>query len=483
MSFVNGMDMMASVKSTENGALAYNSTGGGALLDFFAVVGGMRKRDEADIVQMYHAARKEDKELADKIVLYSRDVRGVGLGERRIGKILLKALAYIDHAKVERNFQTFVENGRFDDLYVLEGTPAETAMWQFMKDTLLKDAAAMKAGKPITLAAKWMKSINTSSPESKRLARKFCTIAGLSERTYRKTLAALRKYSNVVEVKMSSNQWETINFEAVPSLAMKRYSTAFGKHCPNAFTQYKCDLTTGEAKVNATTLYPYDITHQFMYGICRDEEIAQAQWDALPNFFKEGRNVVCCADVSGSMSWGGGMAMAASVGLAMYCARYNTGAYQGYYMTFTDIPRFHKLDESKGIKKNIREVMNHVGYSTNLDGCLAEIFRVATMENDAPEALLIVSDEEIDLFMNRCPHWEDIVQKWVRKYREVGLKCPKIIFWNVNARQNTYLARHDNPYVRFVSGCSAGTFANLSELIDNSPYEAMVKILNQYEFV
>lgn len=482
MSFVNGMDMMASVKSTENNALAYDTSGGGALLDFFAVVGGMRKRDEADIVQMYHAARKEDKELADKIVLYSRDVRGVGLGERRIGKILLKALAYIDHAKVERNFQTFVENGRFDDLYVLEGTPAETAMWQFMKDTLLKDAAAMKAGKPITLAAKWMKSINTSSAESKRLARKFCTIAGLSERTYRKTLAALRKYSNVVEVKMSSNQWETINFEAVPSLAMKRYSAAFGKHCPNAFTQYKHELTTGEAKINAQTLYPYDITYQFMYGGNADKDILEAQWKALPNYFKEGRNVVCCADVSGSMSWGNGMPMAASVGLAMYCARYNTGAYQGYYMTFTDIPRFHRLDESKGIKKNIQDIMSHTGYSTNLDGCLAEIFRVATMENDAPEALLIVSDNEIDRFISENPY-EDIVQKWVKKYREVELECPKIIFWNCESRQNTYLARHNNPYVGFVSGVSAGTFANLSQLIDLTPYEAMRAILDQYEFV
>lgn len=480
MSFVNGMDMMTSVKSTENGAIAYNTSGGGALLDFFAVVGGMRKRDEADIVQMYHAARKEDKELADKIVLYARDVRGAGLGERRIGKILLKALAYIDHAKVERNFQTFVMNGRFDDLYALEGTPAETAMWQFMKDTLLKDVAAMKAGKPISLAAKWMKSINTSSAESKRLARKFCTVAGISERTYRKILAALRKYSNVVEVKMSANEWEAINFEAVPSIAMKRYSTAFGKHCPNAFAQYKRELTAGEAKVNAQTLYPYDITYQFMYGGNADRDILEAQWKALPNYFKEGRNVVCCADVSGSMI---GMPMAASVGLAMYCARYNTGAYNGYYLTFTDVPRFFKLDESASIESNIRKVMQNVGYNTNLDGALKEIFRVATTENDAPEALLIVSDNEIDWFMSRNPRWEDIVQKWVRKYREVGLECPKIIFWNVEARQNTYLSKATNPYVGFVSGFSAGTFANLSELIDNSPYDAMVKILSQYEFV
>ena len=138
MSFVNGFDAMTNMKTTENNAMSYSKLDSD-ILSFFAVVGGMRKRDETDIVKMYHAARKEDKELADKIVLYARDVRGVGLGERRIGRILLKALAYIDHAKVERNFQTFVMNGRFDDLYVLEGTPAETAMWKFLGKRFFED--------------------------------------------------------------------------------------------------------------------------------------------------------------------------------------------------------------------------------------------------------------------------------------------------------------------------------------------------------
>ena len=481
MSFVDRFNAMTNMKTTENGAMAYSKLDSD-VLSFFAVVGGMRKRDETDILEMYHAARKEDKELADKIILYVSNIREGGLGERRIGRILLKALAFLDHHKVERNFQTFVNNSRFDCLYALEGTPAETAMWQFMKDTLLKDAKAMKEGRPISLAEKWMKSINTSSAESKRLARKFCTIAGLSEKTYRKTLAALRKYINVVEVKMSANQWETINFEAVPSLAMKRYSTAFGKHCPNAFTGYKNAVANGEAKINAKTLYPYDITYQFIYGgeSKADKEILEAQWKALPNYFKEGRNVICCADVSESMI---GMPMAASVGLAMYCAKYNTGAYNGYFLTFTSEPRFFKLDESASIESNIRKVMQNVGYNTNLDGALEEIFRVATMENDAPEALLIVSDNEIDYFISHNPSWEDIVQKWVKMYHEVGLECPKIIFWNCVSRQNTYLARHNNPYVGFVSGVSAGTFANLSQLIDLTPYESMKAILDQYEFI
>lgn len=478
MSFVDNFKAMTDVKMTENGGFSYKSTGG-AVLDFFAVVGGMRKREEQDIVNMYLAARVEDKELADKIVLYSRDIRNGGLGERRVGRILMRELAKIDPTKVERNLQTFVDNGRFDDLYDLVGTPVESAMWQYMKKVLVEDSKAMKAGKPITLAAKWMKSINTSSNESKRLAKKFCTVAGITEKTYRKTLAALRKYTNVVETKMSARDWQSIDFEAVPSYAMKQYGNAFGRHCPESFSEYKEKLVSGEAKINAGTLYPYETVYNYLYNNNFDKDIAQAQWDNLKNYFKEGSNVVCCADVSGSMI---GMPMAASLGLAMYCAQHNSGPYHGLYLTFTNQPRFFKLDERAGIEWNIKQASKNVGFNTNLDGMFDAIFEIAEKAGEAPEALLIISDMEIDYYMrpNRC---DDIVDKWVKKFESIGLELPKLILWNCAARQNTYLARSNNPYVSFVSGVSAGTFSNLIELINYSAYEAMVKILNKYEFV
>lgn len=477
--FADEMNKMADVKSTENGGYAYSSTGGGALIDFFSIIGAMRKRDEKDILEMYYAARREDKELADKVILYVSNIREGGLGERRIGRILLRALAFLDHHKVERNFQTFVNNSRFDCLYVLEGTPAETAMWNYMKETFLNDLKAMKEGKPISLAAKWMKSINTSSKESKRIARKFCTIAGVTERTYRKTLAALRKYSNIVEVKMSANEWDTINFEAVPSVAMKRYAKAFDRHCPNAFTKFKADVESGDAKINSSTLYPYDITYSFIYGGNADKEILEAQWKNQKNYFKENSNVIVAADVSSSMS---GMPMAASIGLALYAATFNQGPYHGSYLTFTDEPHFYRLDETQSLEWNIAQCMRNVGYNTEMDKMFKAIYETAVKANDAPDALVIVSDMEIDRFMrpNAC---DDIITKWVNKFREAGLECPKMILWNAECRQNTYLARSNNPYVAFVSGVSAGTFANLAELISCTPYEAMVKILNQYKFV
>lgn len=477
MGFLNEFDKATTRKETENGALAYTTTDS-KMLDFFAAIGGMRERDEKDIISLYLAARNEDKELADKVILYSRDIRG-GLGERRIGKILLKTLANIDPQKVIRNFQLFVDMGRFDDLYCLEGTQVEDEMWKFMKETILTDYSKAKEGKPISLAAKWMKSINTSSKESRRLAKKFCSISHMSEKAYRKILSALRSYTNVVETKMSANEWNTINYETVPSVAMKRYTCAFNRRDSERFIDFKTAVTKGEAKINATTLYPYDLIHDLIYDGSTDRAIIEAQWKALPNYFKEGRNVVCCADVSGSMY---GMPMAASIGLAMYCAAHNTGDYHGYFLTFTDIPRFFKLDENESLEKNVEKVSEEVGYNTNLDGMLEAVFDMAVKAQESPEALLIISDCEIDRFNYDPRNYEDIVEKWTKQYKENGLAMPKLIFWNVSTRQNTFLSKHTNPYVSFVSGCSASTFSNLTQLIDLSAYEAMRAILDKYEF-
>ena len=475
MSFVDEFKNASLLKTTENGGVAYSKLDND-LLSFFAIVGAMRNRSEKDIIDMYMAARNEDKELADKIILYARDIRGGGLGERRVGRILLKELAKLDPKKVIRNFETFVEVGRFDDLYSLVDTPCENEMWEFMHRTLIADLIKSTRGEPISLAAKWMKSINTSSAESRKLAKKFCQVNNESERAYRKSLSILRKYSNVVETKMSSNKWNSINYETVPSLAMKKYTNCFSKRDEERFNKYMKDVRNGKAKINAATLFPYDLVEDYLCNSPKND-ITEAQWKALPNYFKEGRNVICCADVSGSM---GGMPMAASIGLALYCAQHNSGPYKNLMLTFTDIPQFFEIKDSDSLYDNVRRIRNHVGYNTNMDGMFKAIYEVAKKANESPESLVIISDMEIDRFM-RAGACDSIIDKWAKKFNEIGLDCPKLILWNAAARNNTYLTS-GHPYVSFVSGVSAGTFANLSTLIDKSAYDAMIDILNQYEY-
>ena len=230
MAFTDTFKRNSLIKETENGGRAFSSTNGGALLDLFSTIGGKRRASAEEIEKMWLAARVEDKELADNLILYVRNIRDGGCGERRIGRILLKSLAEIDPCKVARNFQTIVDCGRWDDLYIFENTPVEKDMWNFIEKQLRSDVYNMKNNRPISLMAKWLKSINTSSTESRRLANKTITRLGLTPRTYRKTLSKLRQYLSVVEKKMSANEWGDIDFSAVPAKAMAKYQHAFHNH-------------------------------------------------------------------------------------------------------------------------------------------------------------------------------------------------------------------------------------------------------------
>lgn len=474
--FANAMRAQANQTLTENGGLAYSSTNGGCLLDLYAKIGGMRNRSEYDLINDWKAARRENQELADNLVLYARNIRDAGLGERRIGRILLKELAKIDPDKIIRNFQTIVDTGRWDDLFIFVGSSREVedAMWNFIKNQLRSDIKAMNSNAPISICAKWLPSINTSSAKTRTLARRACQILGLTERTYRKTLSALRKHLNVVERLMSAGEWNKINFEAVPSVAMSRYIKTYNNHCQERFAAYKASLVRGEAKVNAATLYPYDIVNKALYRGGLDE-VDEAQWKALPNYVNEDYDVVVMADVSGSMS---GTPMATSIGLATYFAQRNKGAYHNLYMTFSRNPSFIELQDGWSLVQCVDKVCRTgMGYNTDLDAAFRLIYDTAKRTGEVPKALVVISDGQFDCDY-RPNQAESIVGKWNRALREAGLPETKVISWNVNARQDNYIGTsYDN--LSYCSGAGVGPFNDLTQLIECNAYEAMVKILSK----
>ena len=221
MNFANVMKKEAQTKLTENGAVAYNTLNSG-LLDLFAVIGALRPQSESEIEQKFARAFNEDKLLATKMLFYAGNIRG-GLGERRTFRVCLKWLAQNYPEIVIKNMANIPLFNRWDSLFILENTPAERAMWEFIKIQLMSDIRAMKKNHPVSLLAKWLPSENTSSKRTVRLARKAMSALNLTPRNYRKTLSALRKYIKVVERDMSANQWGDINYEGVPSYAMKNY--------------------------------------------------------------------------------------------------------------------------------------------------------------------------------------------------------------------------------------------------------------------
>lgn len=486
--FANSMRAKANMTVTENGADVYSTTQD-AVLDLFARIGGLRDESPTEIERLWLAARLADKELADNMVLYARDVRNGGIGERRIGRILLKTLALVDHAKVERNFDTIVNAGRWDDLFIFEGTKAENAMMEFVKNQFRKDIIAASNDEPISLLAKWLPSCNTSSSETRRLARKFYTYFGINERTYRKTLSSLRKHLNIVEKRMSAQEFNLIDYKTVPSQAMTRYRSAFGKHDFERFNDYIQAVIDGRTKINASVSYPYELISPYVnsyvhyYRDIAVDPVLEAQWKALPNYVEGNQNVVVMADVSGSMS---GRPMETAVSLGIYFAERNQGDYHNLIMTFTDVPTLYELKDNETLAEKVAQVKSHVGYNTDLNKAFEAIYTIAERCKEVPRALVIISDGEIDSYCERLIRHgtcvEDIVEKWQRKYSEIGLEAPKLVMWNVNSRGARFIAPKFNKGVSYVSGSSASTFKEMTNLITKDAVEAMITILTKSAF-
>ena len=502
MNFANAMYRMGSEKLTENGAFAYDSTAQGALLDLFSQIGALRTRTEQEIRQKFAAAFREDKLLATKMLFYAGDIREGGLGERRTFRICLKWLAETHPNIVLKNIELIPFYNRWDSMFVLVDTACEAKMWELIAETLTKDVRAMKSSTeskhvPVSLLAKWMPSENTSSAKTRALATKAIRALKLTPRSYRRMLSALRKHINVTERLMSAGEWGKIDYAKVPSYAMKNYGSAFAKHDYERFNAYLKSVNKGEVKINAATLYPYDLVEKYLgssywhydgfrtYGDCsvatRENAVVEAQWKALPNYLSKPMNAVVMADVSSSMMSPNGRPMATSIGLAIYFAQHNTGLFHNQYMTFTDNPHFINIREGASLLENVQQVAKAgVGYSTNLEAAFRAVLSAAVgydvPADEMPKTIVVVSDMEIDKYMRGGRHW-DFLTKMRALYAAHGYTLPKICLWNVNARKDTVLSQSED--VIFISGQSASSFKELCQNLDGvTAYEMMLRVLN-----
>ena len=337
MGFADEMRKEAAFTRTENGAVALNTTGD-ACLDLFSTIGALRKADDVRVQSLFAEAYKENPLFATKIVFYARDIRE-GLGERKVFRTLLKYMADIHPEALKKNLDLIGVFGRYDDLYCLIGTSLEEDMWSAMKKQFKEDLKNLNEGNAVSLLAKWIKTADASSKETRRLGILTAQKLGYPVYNFKRIVRSMRKQIEVVESLMSANRWSEIKYSKVPSRAMMIYRNTFMKHDKDRFEAFVNKAVAGDEKINSATLYPYDIVEKILYKK-EDSSVLEAQWRQLPNYIEENTNAVVMADVSGSMY---GRPMATSIGLAIYFAERNVGAYHNMFMTFSADPKIELL--------------------------------------------------------------------------------------------------------------------------------------------
>lgn len=487
---LSGMASLSTDKLTENGAYAHSSTKN-PLLDFFGQCGALRKRRTEDIIRLFMAAFAYDETHALKALFYTRDIRG-GQGERRTFRTIIRHLANSHPDAIARNIELIPEYGRFDDLYEFVGTPLEDLAFSVIAKQWNADAEALAAGQytKVSLLAKWLKSENASSRKTKELAKLTYKHLDISPKEYRQSLTAFRSVIHIVETAMSSGHWDSIDYSKLPSLAHKKYRAAFARHDEDGYKSYLESLKQGKTKINASTLYPYDLVKAYTQkGYCKLDETVEAQWKALPNYITGDDSFLVMADTSGSMYPD---AICSSVGLGIYFAERAKGIFKNHFITFSDNPRLVELPHAANstLQDKILKVLdpNYVGYSTNLEAAFDMLLKAAingkVPQSDMPRAIVVISDMEIDAAYDYpCDYGEfsgptDFTTLMAERFEKAGYKMPTLVYWNVEARQDTFHAEQ-NDNVRFVSGQSASTFKTLCEDCDSFDAVAlMLRVLD-----
>ena len=426
---------------TDNGMKARKSTSS-SCVDLFFKAGAMRGQD---ITPVFAAAYAENPDYALRIALWLRDIRS-GAGERKLYRdILLKVEQYNTEYAKDLIWKT-AELGRWDDLLV-EWQTAECREHAF---NMIKEALKQGHG----LAAKWM-------PRKDKKAVELRKYFGWTPKFYRKRLVELTK---VVETQMCNNDWDNIDFNKVPSLALARSKKAFKRHTEK-FAQWSAKLVSVDpevkatVKVNAGAVYPYDVLKNFGAYQKAELDAVQGQWEALPNYLGDA-SIMPIVDTSGSMDWfkvGSGKSMLSprnvAMSLGLYVADKSKGPFKDVMLSFSGDSEINHL------KGNIIQKMDQVsrlsvGGNTNLHKAFEKILQLATKNNvpesDMPQMLLIMSDMQFDL----CATYDDSAIEMIRrKYEAAGYKMPQVVFWNLNAGDNVPVSSNDKG-VALVSGFS-----------------------------
>lgn len=449
---------------TTNGMAALQ-TSFNANVDLFAKIGSARG---VDLSNLFRKAINEDRDVAVRILLWVRDIRG-GAGERQTFRSLMNQFSREQHIEfVSRVVAKIPEVGRWDDLWELIGLNPQL---DFLITELVAQGLLDKNG----LLAKWLPR------EGKKHSRFFMNQFELTPRNYRKLIVGLSK---TVEQQMCAQQWDQIEFGKLPSIASKNYQRAFKRNSPELYQEYVDGLASGKTKINAGAIFPYDVIR----GLNGVAGVADAQWKALPDYLAGStENLLGVVDTSSSMTCPaskGLTCLEVAVSLGMYVAERSQGIFKDQFITFHSKPSFVDLSGCNSLReRHAKTVRAEWGGSTNLQGTFELILKSAIKHGvpaaEMPTKLIIWSDMQFNQavrggYGHSATNWNNTAFEMIDSmYAAAGYKRPQIIFWNLNGSFEGNPVSFGEGGTAMVSGFSP---AIMKSILGNTKVEEMTPL-------
>jgi len=481
---------------TENGAAAYSSTGS-ACLDFFSWV--ERDTPSDKVVELFRAAYLENPHLALKVLFNLRDCIKNGKQEKRVSFDALNFLKSWKPKTYLKNLHGFVSHGCYKDALVLHSMgrhPLDAdAELRLMSATLMDDQSKLAAGGKVSvsLAGKWAPTEGCSFDKKTRAAHKIATFCGWSMKAYRQNLGNLRKALDVLERHQSLGEWDKINLEHVPSVAMKNQKKAFERHLPEKFRSYLAAVMVGKAKMNSKGVQPHELIRDYMRG-GYDDPSTNAQWEALMTRLRTAglfKDAVAVCDVSGSMS---GVPMEVSIALGLVVAEMTAEPFKGKVITFSAVPQWHTIAGAT-LREKVGSISRaHWEQNTDLIAVFKMLLTEAKTYRLSPEQMIkkifVFTDMQFDVANNDGFHvarfgtptkYQTTYEIVKQMYADAGYTIPQIVFWNLRATHTSFPVDKSAPGVALMSGFSSEMLKMFLDDEPMTPYSMMLKAVKDYE--
>ena len=506
--FQQTLNRLNNFQQTENGATGYSTTGNDLVDLNFRVPSNHNNVKEEDIKKFIQVL-KDDLVTGLKWMFYLRDIRE-GLGERDSFVSFFWVLNKYNPEVACKVLPLIPEYGRWKDVIdilagvpdssPLDSSPLAECIYALIEKQVREDVSNMALGKPISLLAKWLPSVN-STKRSRTLARRVSKHLILTFESYRKMLSALRRYIDVTEVKTCGGKWNEIDYNKVSSNANARYLNSFMRHDPERRQKYLDALSSPVASgavMHASNLYPHEIyakyseAHRGYYGVeVNEDQGIEALWANLKNIDTVG-NTMVVVDNSGSMVTNikGSKIMAIDVArsLGVFFSERCIGEFKDKVIEFSAKPRYIDLTDCHSLADKYNTLNKYDDCSnTNLEKVFDLLLKTAIdcnlPQSELPQRILIVSDMEFDGATNIYGSHNEVMAKYQTlfesiktKWSKYGYTMPNIVFWNVNSRTNTIPVTANECGVTLVSGYSVN---NVKMVLsgDVNPWTALKSVL------
>jgi hypothetical protein len=394
------LDEIFNLKLTENGDISFSKVSDNILLNILFLTEYYSKH-RGEVPQL------EANDLNRLFSMFIRDPR-YGLGRRDLGRKLMSDT----HCSIEQ----IVKAGRVDDLFYCNIPMLEELDW--CKEQILAGNELVK---------KWMPRY---SSKNLQIARIIAKTWGMNKQQYGHFIKC-----NTTENKLSRHNYDEIEFEHVPSLAMIKYAHAFAikPETSERYKQYLEDVKAGKKDLKVSTTTVYDI---YKNRNLIDADLFFSKIEKISG------NWIPIVDTSGSMvdnndSFGKALA------IGHYLAKCSSYA-PNKVISFSSYPQLITLgnpvedrrrrwygaeNESVSNSQYQKEIDSmYTGDCSNTD--FGAVMNLLSLLDDVPQYLIVLSDMEFDCGSRSSK------EATMQLFKSKGYKT-RIVWWNLNSRNIT----------------------------------------------